>query len=137
MQATIKLSEILSKVKPFSEYVEIPFGPHPDLGALESELQTGTYIYWSDAFNQRVKVIPVNTWFCTDTLVGVNAYYLDGQFVALSFQRYRKSHVEFKWTSIEDATKVQALIRKISADNEEFSFPLICAGEDVSTDWLQ
>jgi hypothetical protein len=118
MQSTIKLSEILSKVKPFSEYVESVFSDQADLEALESALQTGTYLGWSEAFNERVKVMPVNTWICTDTLVGVNSYYLDGEFVALSFQSARKSKTEFKWTSIESATKVQALIRKISAESQ-------------------
>lgn len=91
---------------------------------------------WSEEFNERVKVMPINTWICTDTWVGVNAYYLDGEFVALSFKSARKVRTEFKWTSVEAATKVQALIRKISAENEKFSFPLIRADEDMSTDWI-
>lgn len=137
MQTTIKLSDILAKVKPFSDYIENVYSPQPDLEALESELETGTFLGWSEAFNKRVKVMPVNAWLCTDTMVGVNAYYLDGEFVALSFQSARKNDTDFKWTSVEAATKIQVLIREISAGKEDFSFPLINAEDEISAEWMR
>lgn len=137
MEILIPLSEILSRVKPFSDYVQSERVPYPDLCAFESELQTGTHLNWSEDFNERVKVMPVNAWLCTDTTVGVNAYYLDGEFVSLSFQRYRKDDVEFKWKSEADARKVQTLIRRISEKNEELNLELLDAEEQVSIEWIR
>ncbi len=53
--------------------------------------------------DDRFQVKEVNTWMCTDTLVGLFAYFLDGQFVCLRYQPYRKSDSMFIWASQEAA----------------------------------
>lgn len=106
----------------------------PDLEALESDLQTNTFMGWSEAFNERVKRLPINTWICTDTEVGVNAYYFDGELVALSFQSARKSDVEFRWLSEPLAAQVRDFI--ISLNKDAFRVSLLKLDAEIDADWL-
>jgi len=46
-------------------------------------------------------------WICTDSWVGGRAYFLDGVFVATSWQQNRKGDEDFKWVSQESYTKVK------------------------------
>ena len=48
----------------------------------------------------------IKTWQCTDTEVGQQAIYLDGQFVAFVTQRYRKSYPQWSWVSKEAFLRV-------------------------------
>lgn len=134
---TIPLSKILAMVKPFSEYKENAFGPTPDIGSFESVLDTGTCLGWSSEFNERVKVMPINTWICTDTEVGINAYYMDGEFIALSFQSARKNRVEYSWVSVEKAKEVAKFIRQIDGQDDEKTYPLIDANSYIDASWLE
>ena len=138
MDKKIYMSDIIALVPPFSQYVEDTFRGHePKLDALESNLRTDTYLGWSDAFNKRMKVMPINTWICTDTLVGVFAYYFDGNFVALSFQSARKSDTFFHWVSKAEALSVREFIRSLSDENEPLEITLLDPDNEVSSDWLR
>ena len=64
---------------------------YPDLGSFEVSLETNTCFEYSSRFNQRMSVQPIYMFMCTDTEVGVQAYFFDGEFCALSFQSARKS----------------------------------------------
>jgi hypothetical protein len=57
-------------------------------------------LYWSD--DPRLKCYQIKKWLCTDTHVGINAYFLDDVFIGISEQKYRKSIPEFK---LMDKTK--------------------------------
>ncbi len=128
MNEMIPLSEILARVPPFDAEAA---SEEPDLEALESALQTGTYLGWSMAFSQAMKVRPIHAWLCTDRMVGVYAYYFREQFVALSFQRYRKSEPEFRWVSVEAAKSVSAFIRQLSEADESPTITVIDEHEQV------
>jgi hypothetical protein len=127
------MADILAKVKP---PVEAAPGHQrfPDLEGLERELSTGTYLGWSEEFNGRMRVSPVNAWLCTDTIVGVFAYYFDGVFVALSFQSARKSGTEFCWVSEFAAYGVRECIRRLADD--DFKVELIDRDEELPSFWL-
>lgn len=56
--------------------------------------------YWKK-FNSRVKMQKIRTWICTDTEVGIYAYFIDGVPVALSFQKARKDDKWFEFLNPE------------------------------------
>jgi hypothetical protein len=64
-------------------------------------------IYDYVPFDDRLKMVFVRPHYCTDSWVGVRAYYLDGEFVALSTQKGRKYDEEFQFVSNEAAMKVK------------------------------
>lgn len=49
--------------------------------------------------------IPDANWICTDTQVGLAVYVLDGEVIAVSGQRYRKSKEDIAFVSMESAWK--------------------------------
>ena len=51
---------------------------------------------------ERLRKVWVTRWVCTDRVVGVCLYFLDGEFVARGNLPYRKSDEKFDWAS-EDA----------------------------------
>lgn len=59
----------------------------------------------------------VSCWYCTDTWVGEQAYFLDDEFVALSTQLARKSRRTFSWVSKEAYDKVEAYVRSFIEKN--------------------
>jgi hypothetical protein len=132
------MEDVIALVPPFSEYAFdlLPDHYEADLSKFETELDTGTYIGWAKAFDERMKSIPVNEWMCTDTMVGVHAYYFDGRFVALSFQPARKSDTVFCWASKEDAQQVKNFIRTLYDLENEISVTLINPTQEISSDWL-
>ena len=64
-------------------------------------------IYEYIEFDERIKMVFVRPHLCTDSWVGVRAYFLDGEFVAISSQVGRKWDEEFKFVSNEAAMKVK------------------------------
>jgi len=107
----------------------------PDLEALESALDTRTNIGWDATFNIRMRAVAVNKWYCTDTWVGVYAYYFDGEFVALSFQRGRKWETSFRWVDIMEANRVYSYIRSLA--HEQPVARLINREELIEEFWMQ
>lgn len=131
----IPLSSILARVPAFADVLTGRQAPEPDLERLESALDTGTYLGWSPEFNERVACAEINTWRCTDTWVGVHAYYFDGEFVALSFQNARKNGKVFRWVSREAANQMRAFIRTLAEG--ELEYLVIDPADTVSADWLR
>lgn len=100
-------------VSDFMKYVDVTkVDPErcPDLGSFEVSLETNTYFDYSSSFNQRMSVQPIYTFMCTDTEVGIQAYFFDGEFCALSFQATRKSDKRIYWKDKEIAVKVREYI---------------------------
>lgn len=60
---------------------------------------------WSD--DTRLKSYYIKIHYCTDSYVGMKAYFLDGEFVAISNQVGRKWDEEFSFVSKEIAEKVR------------------------------
>lgn len=70
-----------------------------------------------DLFESRLKKYWVSSWMCTDTIVGLAAYYLDNQLVAVSAQPARKSDENIFFISQPAAD----LVEKFVSDLEEKS----------------
>jgi hypothetical protein len=64
----------------------------------------------SQRFDARIQRSPLNTWICTDTEVGLFAYYLDGRLVGFSYLGFRKGLIQFKWINRESAQDVRRAI---------------------------
>ena len=62
-------------------------------------------LYWSD--DTRLKCYFIKKWYCTDSYVGLRAYFLDDEFVATSYQQGRKFNEDFTFVSKEKAEKVR------------------------------
>jgi hypothetical protein len=55
-------------------------------------------LYWSE--DTRLKCYFIKKWYCTDSFVGLRAYFLDDEFVATSYQQGRKFNEDFTFVSI-------------------------------------
>jgi hypothetical protein len=73
---------------------------------------------WSD--DTRLKSYYIKIHYCTDSYVGIKAYFLDDEFVALSNQVGRKYSEEFDFVSIETAEKVKNYLLTL-LEPEEYS----------------
>jgi len=73
----------------------------------------------------------IMAWYCTDSYVGLRAYYLDDELVAVSEQPGRKYKEKFNWASKDAFLKVKNYIKSfeiihdedIDLLNEEEEFP--------------
>lgn len=113
----------LTKLEPASYHV----------GVFEDALSTGTYFGWSSDFGQRVQVIPVNTWICTDTEVGLYVFFMDMQPVAVSYQSARRNDTSVYWLDEEAPNKMWEFIRSLE---KEPSYIKLSLTEDVPALWL-
>jgi predicted Fe-S protein YdhL (DUF1289 family) len=67
-------------------------------------------------FDDRFKCYWIGRHYCTDTHVGIRAYYLDGKPVCASCQPARKSEETFEWISKEAANKVLKYMRELAKE---------------------
>lgn len=67
-------------------------------------------------FEARVKGYWLAVWQCTDTWVGMAAYFMDGELVAISTQTARKSGTEYDFVNNEAAEKVRAFVIELIAE---------------------
>ena len=63
---------------------------------------------------------PITEWNCTDTWVGDNAIYLDGELICITHQSARKWPVEIKWVSKEVFVRVSAFVRSLAEDEDDY-----------------
>jgi hypothetical protein len=133
----ITLQDVLDRVLPFEKIDPATLRWGPDLGKLEEHLMTGTFLSWNEKFEERVKAAAINEWLCTDTMVGVYAIYLDGRFVALSFQSARKNDTTYYWNSTEDAKAMREFIRSLSDEADPFEASLIKPDITFPAWWLE
>jgi hypothetical protein len=76
-------------------------------------------------FGQRVTTAGLITWLCTDTQVGLYAYYFGNELVAISYQSARKSDLNLFWVSTELREKMR-----------EFVLSLYTSEQDLDGFWL-
>lgn len=74
-----------------------------DIEQLINAVGLQMYIY-DDSEN--IKCHYVMKWLCTDTWVGLQAYYLNDELIATSFQSARRASEKFSWVSEEAFNKV-------------------------------
>ena len=72
-----------------------------------------------EKYKARVSYAEVNTWVCTDTLVGCYSHYLDGEFVAISYKSARKDDIHFFWVSKEHMRKFIDFLLSIEINKDE------------------
>lgn len=73
----------------------------------------------TDETRARIKAFQVMSWLCTDTHVGITAYFLDDEFAFIEIQNARKSPKEFEFANKEMFDKVKVYIESMqNKDNE-------------------
>jgi len=92
------------------------------------ELEIWSFFSYQE--NTKLACYPVHTWLCTDTHVGVYAYFLEDEFVALSTQEARKCDVEFEWASISAYNAVERYIRSLDEAENQKAHKLIAPNEE-------
>lgn len=109
----MKVREALSKI-------DLTTGkPTYDIEAFVRNLNLDVQINWSDAFCERVTQYPIQEWMCTDTLVGIHAYFMDGEPIAISVQTARKNCKDIAFLSKEAADKITAFILTLARSPDE------------------
>ena len=120
----MKLIDILHSVNkhPLSEqWVDLELicsELHLDLWGLQQE-EARLTAYW------------VLGWCCTDTWVGMCAYYLDDNPVFFTTQTARKNNVEFTWIDKDSRLKVQDYLLSLSENEEEDDYEYMDKDEFV------
>lgn len=127
------LSELLNNVKktpqnecyPDSQKifpgVNISFFDYIDL-----EKYTELKCYFTDAH-----------WICTDTEVGIRAYYINDELICASCQVGRKYDEEFEFVSEESYNKLRNwVLEKIKENEESQKIPLIDFNQNIDS-WIK
>ena len=85
-----------------------------------------------DKDNPRLKCYWIANHICTDTWVGLRAYFLDDQFICRSHQGAHKSSEYFEWVSVEDKKLTLEYIKSLDTSEDEFDeTPLLDMEEDM------
>lgn len=114
----MKLKDIianLDKSDQSSDYV--------DLEDMMTEVNyTSSGFAWEikqDKDNPRLKCYWIANHICTDTWVGLRAYFLDDKLVCCSHQAGRKCDEHFEWVSLESKLQVREYIKSLDASADE------------------
>lgn len=89
-----------------------------DLEDFSRELFESPPYGWSGVFSDQVKGYYIQKWLCTDTWVGLIAYFWNGEPLAISWQSARKSSEEFKFVSVDVANRLRDFIRELTESND-------------------
>jgi hypothetical protein len=81
-------------------------------------LNLNEYPGWNKQFDEAVKGHWLIKWYCTDTWVGYQVYYMDNEPVAISVQTARKSSASYQFVSLEAATKLRKFILECLGESE-------------------
>lgn len=85
--------------------------PHyPDFERLAEIFNIDGFYYGDD---ERLQFFFIKKWYCTDSYVGIRAYFLDDEFVAISNQYGRKMDEEFSFTSKDSINKVKKYLESL------------------------
>jgi hypothetical protein len=84
-----------------------------------------------EELQSRLQSYPIFNWLCTDTHVGLNAIYFDGEPVGSSMQTARKDSTNVQWISADAARRVRDAILSY---REEKVFDLILPDEEIGDD---
>jgi regulator of replication initiation timing len=113
------LSDIVSNINFNDKNIESDIGWE----YLMNQLNIESYTYWFE--QERLKAYFIEKWYCTDSHVGLRAYFLDNKFVALSSQSGRKMDEDFRFVSKEDALNLKKYIESLIGENEEFKVEIL------------
>ncbi len=104
-----------------------------DVSGFETELGLDGML-WNCDHNKGAKHIKcywLAKHYCTDTYVGLRAYFLDDELVCISSQRGRKCSKDFEWVSKETFESVKSFILSLIDDNESETIILLDMDEDL------
>lgn len=71
-------------------------------------------------FEKHMKKYWIHSWNCTDTWVGLAAYFFKEELVAVSYQSARKNDETFEWVSNEAATNVRDFIIELNTPSRDY-----------------
>lgn len=71
----------------------------------------GISLNWTE--DTRLKCYFIERWYCTDSCVGTRVYFLDNEFVCISYQSGRKMNENFYFVSKEIANKVGEYLKSL------------------------
>jgi hypothetical protein len=106
---------------------------NPDLYAIDTlAKEFGIDIDYKKCDNGNTNLVSywLECWYCTDTWVGTQFYFLDDKFIAYSTQNARKSRVRVYWASKEAICKTKKFIESYSCSHED-DLPLVNFDEDI------
>lgn len=89
----------------------------------------GIDLYNSD--DNRLKAYHVKTWYCTDTYVGWEAYFLDNEFVCLSNQIARKHTPEFEFLTKEHAIKLRDYLLTLVDQTDNLKIDILDIHQEI------
>jgi len=116
----MKLAEIITKLDKSREN-----DANASYSDFEGKLDVDVWSIDYDKFTQRIQTYWINSWLCTDSVVGLAAYFLDGEFIAIMSQSGRKSPMNFTFVSYGHKQKLQKALLEMSEveelkDEEEY-----------------
>lgn len=95
-----------------------------DLEGFALELELNCHGIKQDGNNLRLKCYWIANHLCTDTWVGIRAYFLDKEFVCLSTQQGRKCDETFEWVSKDSFRNVKNYITSLQEKQEYDNDPV-------------
>lgn len=84
--------------------------------------QLDIFCEYKDPHEIDLKAYWIRNWMCTDTVVGVRAYFLNDEHVAISVQNGRKNYEKFYWTSEKHKKMVEDYLRKFIIEDDIVTF---------------
>ena len=111
MNQTTTLKKLISEIDFNNKYVE----DSPDWETLSSIFNIYDLSWREDT---RLKCYFIKKWYCTDSYVGIRAYFLDNEFIAISNQTGRKMDEEFSFVSKEVGLKLKTYLESLVEDQD-------------------
>lgn len=85
-----------------------------------------SYYGYSDTIKERLKVVFLTKWMCTDSWVGTRVYFLDDIPVAISYQNARKSSECVDFLSENDVERMRQFIFALLAEDDSVGKNRVC-----------
>jgi hypothetical protein len=98
------------------------------------------YCISHDAFETRVKAYWITKWYCTDSWVGIRAYMLDGEPVAVSYQQGRKWDVAVSFLSDAAAKNIREFVDRIIKEDDEknkYDISIVDMDAEIGLGWFE
>ena len=86
-----------------------------------------------DPDNPRLRSYWIANHYCTDTYVGLRAYFFDDELACITIQKGRKCNEMFEWASVDMQHRVREYIISLDTDTFEATNDLIDMEEDLGT----
>jgi hypothetical protein len=106
----MKLRELLQKL-------DSEESPYDGQSEFFDECFFGDGCHWICLTKYGFTFRPIKDWNCTDTWVGDNAIYHNGELICITHKPYRKSSVEIQWVSKEVFDRVSAFVRSLEEED--------------------